>query len=104
MMDNRALARVDPWFGPLLQIHSFEIVEAHDSATFGDSFAVAEGAHFRLRFVIDRDQTFVEIAASAKPERWHDLSLVNKLIEGPSAKASVEIPGLAAFVEENLSS
>lgn len=101
-MENRALKRVEPWFGPLLQLRGFEVVETHNSASFGDSFAVVEAENFRLRFVIDRDQTSVEIAASAKPESWHDLNLVRRLIEGASIKEPLETPDLAVFLEANL--
>ena len=100
-MKNRALDTVKPWFGLVFQTRVFDVVETQDSASFGDSFAVAESDAFRLRFLIDRDQIFIDISALKRPDTWHDLSLVKNLIEGTSIDSTADIPELAAFLEQN---
>ncbi len=102
-MNSIVLDEIRPWFSFLSKDYGFYQVEAYNSASFGDSLAVLASDNFRIRFIRDRGQIFIDIGSVVKPDEWFDLSLVKALIEGNLADGAEAIQDLAVFLRNNYS-
>ena len=60
----------------------------YDPANFGDSLVILDSDSLRLRFVRDRSQVTLDLAARSKPEDWFSFWWLYEAIHNESIKPS----------------
>jgi hypothetical protein len=90
-------------FAAFMEEYHFHPITTKVSSSFGDALEVFESEEFKLRFVSDRGQPFVEIASKTEESRWLDLNLLRAVILNVTV-SHVGIEELAAFLTSNYSS
>jgi hypothetical protein len=89
-------------FGALLDEYDFHPMETKVSSSFGDALEVFESEDFRLRFVSDRGQLFVEAGSKTGQNWWFDLNLLRAVILGVPV-SPVGIGEQVSFLANNYS-
>ena len=103
MTRNKALEKALPWFDYLLSDYNFKVLDTVDLENFGDSYAITESPSFRLRFILERNKPFVEMASLHNPNDWHDVALVRVLFDPNLEYEYTNLEVLAVFIDENFS-
>src|SRR5688572_15049199 len=71
------LESVSVSFRPMIDSGALSLIEAvQDDASFGNASVVLGNAALRLRFVRDRDDTWVDVASELAPGQWFPLERV----------------------------
>jgi hypothetical protein len=100
-MANSVCDEVKPLFSFLLDDHGCSLSETYDSSSFGDSLAILACDDFRIRFIRDRGQIFVDIGPASKNDEWYDLNLVRATILRSPSDEVASIENLAIFLRDN---
>lgn len=96
-----------PWFAFLLIEKGFAACPSAELQLIADGHveliagSVQDPVHFKIRFVIDRGQPFVEIAFSEESGQWFDLSLIRSLVTGAEFSQVSEVDELGLFLEDH---
>jgi hypothetical protein len=97
------LTKIKELFSFLFKEYGFQLIEFEKSESFGDVLVTIESKDFRLRFVRDRGQTFIDICPFIGFQEWFDLNIVRMLIQGIDDTKSDEIIKLQNFLKQNYS-
>ncbi len=100
-MNSNVLEEVKPLFSFLFENHGFSLLEAYDSPSFGDSLVVLTSIDFRIRFIRDKGQIFIDIGPTSKTDKWYDLDLVKTIVDGNLGEQAPELEDFAVFLENN---
>jgi len=66
---------------PLLASGNFRITsERSDPKAFGNALIILDSSRLRLRFIVDRAESFAAVASPSRPEEWYDLKSVLKAL------------------------
>lgn len=88
-------------FSSLLKNRGFKLIaEEHSDERFGNAFMDFESPEFRLRFVSDRGQVFVDIGSSTPNNKWFELRFVRSLVLGKYTLQIEQYKELALFLEQ----
>ena len=75
---------------------AFQMIEEDYSAeSFGNAFVTLESSVLQVRFVLDRDQTFIYLAPPTSREKWPEIYFVLEAIHGKEPEAIVEFDEVA---------
>lgn len=69
-----------------------------DLASFGNMVLVIRGENLSVRIVRDRDQWFVQIMVTKRPDEWRDLVLLREQTSGRRAQAAMSFDEEVAFL------
>jgi hypothetical protein len=95
---------INTHFSALLKNKGFRIIaEDHSDERFGNAFMDVESPEFRLRFVSDRGQVFVEIGSNTPDNKWLELRVVRSLVLDRDLLQIEEYNELALFLEQHYS-
>lgn len=97
------LNKIKELFSFLFEEYGFQLVEFEKSESFGDVVATIESEDFRLRFVRDRGQTFIDISPFIGFGEWFDFNIVRMLIQGIDNTKSDEVIKLRDFLKQHYS-
>lgn len=100
-MVDTSLAAVKKIFSYLFENYGFRLIEKAESESFGNSYAVIESDDFRLQFIIDRGQSFVEISPYSEPREWFDLNIMRAYILGTDSLQIESPEELSEFLKCN---
>lgn len=95
------LNKIKELFPFLFEEYGFQLIEFEKFESFGDVLVTIKSEDFRLRFVRDRGQTFVEIGPSVGFKEWFDLNVVRMLIQGIDDTKSDDIIKLQNFLKQD---
>ena len=89
-----------PW---LFDVWGFKIISSeYAPKSFGDSLAVLQSENLRLRWVRDRGQNMLEIAALAEPGTWWGLQSIREVITGEDPKPEDRLGMLLTTLQQLL--
>ncbi len=95
---------INTHFSALLKNKGFKIIaEDHEYDGFGNAFIDFESSEFKLRFVSDRGQVFVEIGPNTPDNKWFDLRSIRGIVLDKDILPLDEYNELALFLEQHYS-
>jgi hypothetical protein len=104
-MTESVLNQFMPWFAFLLDKKGFVQCPSAELELIADGHVELKAGpgrqpiNFKLRFVIDRGQPFVEIAESQERGQWFDLSLIRSLVSAVEFLQVSKVDELGRFLE-----
>ncbi len=105
-MSGKLLEEIEPFFFHLIKAFDFEKEDERSyPASFGNEVLVLKSRDFRVRFVRDRGDIYVDVGPVSEPSEWHLLEDVLEFVtkQGIRAKhdAGLGLQELAAALKAN---
>lgn len=85
----------------LFNEHGFCVIKQEFSASFGNCFVLAQSVDFKIRFVLDRGQSFVQVSSNYASENWFDLDQIEILIISEDVSRSDNQENRVPFLKDN---
>lgn len=87
-----------PW---LFEDLGFRITYSeYDPASFGNSLVILDSDRIRLRFVRDRSQVMLDVAANSEPEKWFGLHSLYEVIHNESIKPRFTLNAVGELLKQ----
>jgi len=83
--------------------YGFKFIDSGVATSFGNAFIILKNENIELRFIIDKDQMFLDFHSNfdKKKNNWYSFDLIRQLIGGENKYFSILDENNGIFIQEN---